>query len=81
MVVPDELITARIDGTAFVAAKKAAMLAHATQITPDGPFFAMEEVAGPEFFGLEFYRLVKGRPGPVGPDGFEEDLFAGVLGA
>ncbi len=82
MVVPDEQVTARIDGNAFAAAKKAAMLAHATQITPDGPFFAMEEVAGADsFLGLEFYRLVKGAPGPVAEDGFEEDLFAGVVGA
>ena len=54
------------------------MRAHETQIEADGPFFAMTELFGPEAMGFEFYRLAKGKQGPLGPDGFEEDLFAGV---
>lgn len=78
-VVPDEAITAAIDGTAFVERKLAAMRAHATQMTADGPFFAMSDQLGQEFWGREHYRLVKGSAGPVDPaTGWESDLFAGV---
>jgi N-acetyl-1-D-myo-inositol-2-amino-2-deoxy-alpha-D-glucopyranoside deacetylase len=78
-VVPDEAITAAIDGSAFVERKLAAMRAHATQITADGPFFAMPEQLGQEMWGWEHYRLVKGSAGPVDPaTAWETDLFAGV---
>jgi N-acetyl-1-D-myo-inositol-2-amino-2-deoxy-alpha-D-glucopyranoside deacetylase len=80
-VVPDEAVTAAIDGTEFVERKLAAMRAHATQITADGPFFAMSDQLGAEIWGWEHYRLVKGSPGPVDPDtGWETDLFAGLTG-
>jgi N-acetyl-1-D-myo-inositol-2-amino-2-deoxy-alpha-D-glucopyranoside deacetylase len=78
-VVPDEDITAAIDGMAFVERKMAAMRAHATQITADGPFFAMPDQLGQDIWGWEHYRLVKGSAGPVDPaTGWETDLFAGV---
>jgi N-acetyl-1-D-myo-inositol-2-amino-2-deoxy-alpha-D-glucopyranoside deacetylase len=78
-VVPDQAITAAIDGTAFVERKLAAMRAHATQITADGPFFAMPARLGQQMWGWEHYRLVKGAPGPVDPaTGWESDLFAGI---
>ena len=78
-VVPDELVTTAIDGTAFVQAKLAAMRAHATQITVDGPFFALSNNLGDHVWGIEHYRLAVGELGPrTGPDGREDDLFAGV---
>jgi N-acetyl-1-D-myo-inositol-2-amino-2-deoxy-alpha-D-glucopyranoside deacetylase len=78
-VVPDEAITAAIDGTDFVERKMAAMRAHATQITPDGPFFAMPDRLGENVWGWEHYRLVKGSRGPIDTTtGWESDLFAGV---
>jgi N-acetyl-1-D-myo-inositol-2-amino-2-deoxy-alpha-D-glucopyranoside deacetylase len=78
-VVPDEDITAAIDGLAFVERKMAAMRAHATQITADGPFFAMPDQLGQDIWGWEHYRPVKGSAGPVDPaTGWETDLFAGV---
>jgi N-acetyl-1-D-myo-inositol-2-amino-2-deoxy-alpha-D-glucopyranoside deacetylase len=80
-VVPDELVTAVIDGMAVVDAKMAAMRAHATQITLDGPFFALSNNMGNEVWGLEAYRLVQGRPGPSDErdaDGRETDLFSGL---
>jgi N-acetyl-1-D-myo-inositol-2-amino-2-deoxy-alpha-D-glucopyranoside deacetylase len=77
-VVPDELITTEIDGTAYVEAKMAAMAAHATQITVDGPFFALSNNLGNEVWATEFYRIVKGRPAPSTDNGRETDLFAGV---
>ncbi len=56
----------------------AALAAHATQITLDGPFFALSNNLGDAVWGLEFFRLVKGTAGPVGDDGLEADLFAGL---
>lgn len=60
-----------------VEAKLDAMRAHASQITPDGVFFAMGLDVAKVAWGVEHYRLVKGQRGPVGPSGLEEDLFAG----
>ena len=79
-VVPDEAVTTAVDGGAHLAAKLAAMRAHASQIAADGPFFALAEKVGEQAFGTEYYRLVRGRPGPAdGPDGRETDLFAGLV--
>ena len=77
--VPDEQLTAAVDSTAYVQQKLAAMRAHATQIAVDGAFFALSNNVGSEVWGIEFYRLAKGTPGPADPDtGFEADLFAGL---
>jgi N-acetyl-1-D-myo-inositol-2-amino-2-deoxy-alpha-D-glucopyranoside deacetylase len=76
--VDDALVTTEVDGNAQVEAKLAAMRAHATQITVDGPFFALSNNLGQQVWGVEHYRLVRGDPVP-GPDGGREsDLFAGV---
>ncbi len=61
--VADEFLTAEIDGDAYVEQKLAAMAAHATQISVDGPFFAMSNNLGNQVWSKEFYRLVKGRAG------------------
>ncbi|MFD7625055.1 N-acetyl-1-D-myo-inositol-2-amino-2-deoxy-alpha-D-glucopyranoside deacetylase [Streptomyces sp. NPDC059851] len=77
-VVADELITAEIAADeSAVAAKAAAMRAHATQIAVDGPFFALSNDLAQPLFAREYYELVQGRPGaPAGER--ERDLFAGV---
>jgi N-acetyl-1-D-myo-inositol-2-amino-2-deoxy-alpha-D-glucopyranoside deacetylase len=54
-----------------------AMKAHATQITLDGPFFALSNNNGNEIWVDEAYRLVKGTHAPD-DDGLEHDLFAGL---
>jgi N-acetyl-1-D-myo-inositol-2-amino-2-deoxy-alpha-D-glucopyranoside deacetylase len=77
-VTPDELIDAAIDASEFVEAKMAAMKAHATQITVDGPFFAFSNNVGDRYWGVEFFRLAKGTPGPKDAHGMETDLFAGL---
>ena len=77
-ITPDHLLDAVVDGSEFVDAKMAAMRAHATQITVDGPFFALSNNVGSEVWGLEFFRLAKGTRGPVDEDGLETDLFAGL---
>ena len=76
---PDELVTTVIDGEAFVDKKMAAMRAHPTQISVDGPFFALSDNLGFKVWGLEFYRLVHGElGGERNTDGRETDLFSGV---
>ena len=74
----DHLLDAVVEGGEFVEAKMAAMKAHATQITVDGPFFALSNNVGNEVWGTEFFRLAKGVRGPVNEDGLETDLFAGL---
>lgn len=77
--VEEKLLTARVDGTAYVQRKLAAMRTHATQIAVDGPFFALSNNLGEQVWGLEYYRLVKGIPGPRDEQtGLESDLFAGL---
>lgn len=78
MFVEDEDLSAEITSAEHVSAKLDAMRAHATQITPDGHFFAMGMDLAAITWGSEHYRLVKGAAGPTGPSGFEEDLFAGL---
>jgi N-acetyl-1-D-myo-inositol-2-amino-2-deoxy-alpha-D-glucopyranoside deacetylase len=77
-VTADELITATIDAMDHVDKKLDAMRAHATQITVDGPFFALSNNIGNQVWGVESYRLVKGVAGERGVDGHETSLFAGV---
>ena len=78
-VLPDDMVTAKIDGMDHVDAKMAAMRAHATQITVDGPFFALSNNLGNKVWGVEYYRLVQGQPGTErDADGRETDLFSGL---
>jgi N-acetyl-1-D-myo-inositol-2-amino-2-deoxy-alpha-D-glucopyranoside deacetylase len=76
-VTPDRFISAVIDGTAYIDRKMNALKAHATQITVDGPFFALSNNAGNEIWAAESYRLAKGRRAPD-DSGVEHDLFAGT---
>ncbi|WP_138735611.1 N-acetyl-1-D-myo-inositol-2-amino-2-deoxy-alpha-D-glucopyranoside deacetylase [Modestobacter excelsi] len=80
--VADDVVTTAVDGRAHADRKDAAMRAHPTQMTVDGPFFALSNNLGQEVLGTEFYRLVRGTRGPAGPgaQGWEDDLFAGLPG-
>lgn len=76
---PDELVTTVINAPEYVPQKLAAMKAHATQISIDGPFFALSDNLGLEIWGDEYYTLVKGeKTAPFDVNGREIDLFAGV---
>lgn len=75
----DSFVTAHIDGNEYVEAKMAAMRAHATQISVDGPFFALSNNLGLQVWGNEYYTLVRGeKSGELDTDGRERDLFAGI---
>ncbi len=78
---PDELVSAVVEAPEHVEAKLAAMRAHATQITVDGPFFALSNNIGSEVWSREAYQLVRGSAGPdedLSTDGHHSDLFAGL---
>ncbi len=78
MTTPDADIAAAVDGNGYVEKKLDALRAHRTQVTVDGPFFALSNNVGNRAWGTEFFRIAKGRPADVGPDGLETDLFAGL---
>lgn len=76
---PDELVTTVIDAEKYAERKMQAMKAHPTQISVDGPFFALSDNLGFKVWGQEFYRLVYGEKGPdLNSDGRETDLFSGI---
>ena len=78
----DSFVSAVIHAPNQVDKKMAAMKAHATQISLDGPFFALSNNLGVQVFGDEYYTLVKGEKSgkyhPVSTDNLEQDLFAGI---
>ncbi|MEU1037530.1 N-acetyl-1-D-myo-inositol-2-amino-2-deoxy-alpha-D-glucopyranoside deacetylase [Streptomyces sp. NPDC005551] len=76
-VADDAVITTAIDGTAFAAAKAAAMRAHATQIEVTEPWFVLSNELAQPLFTTEYYELVRGEPGGTP----ETDLFAGLADA
>ena len=76
---PDELVTTVVNAPEYVPQKLAAMKAHATQISVDGPFFALSNNLGLSIWGDEYYTLVRGEKSePFDSDGRELDLFAGI---
>jgi len=90
--VPDEQVTTEIDGSACLAAKTAALRAHATQIAVKGDSeggmgrraggggrFALSDGRWQPISGREFFTLLAGTAG-AGPGTMEHDLFAGLDG-
>ena len=77
-------VSGHVDGTTsgdaigHLYAKRAAMRAHATQITVGGDVFALSNKIEHRLTGVERYRLVQGQLGELDGDGQETDLFAGV---
>ena len=74
--VPQRRASARIDVRATLHRRDAALKAHATQIDPDGFFFALPREIEVEIWPWEEFELAASRV-PV-DDGVEDDLFAGV---
>ena len=76
----DELVTTVVNAPEYVPQKLAAMKAHATQISVDGPFFALSNNLGLSVWGDEYYTLVRGeKAAPFDNNGRELDIFAGVI--
>jgi mycothiol S-conjugate amidase len=75
----DERFTTRIDVTDYLGARRAALLAHATQVDPNGHWMAIPDELVREVYPWEDYILERSLvPGTVPEAGFEDDLFAGL---
>jgi N-acetyl-1-D-myo-inositol-2-amino-2-deoxy-alpha-D-glucopyranoside deacetylase len=75
---PDDEIGAMVDATEYAKHKVAALRAHASQIATDSWLFSLAGNAN-GMFGAEHFVLAVGERGPGGgPNGWEDDLFAGV---
>jgi N-acetyl-1-D-myo-inositol-2-amino-2-deoxy-alpha-D-glucopyranoside deacetylase len=73
-------VTTALDVRGVFDAKRAALRAHATQVTvaPSGTEFALSNDIVQPISSVEHFVLVRGTLGPTGPDGRETDLFAGL---
>lgn len=73
---PDYSPTAFIDVSGFYEARRAGLMAHATQIDPASPFwFGLPEPVDRELWKTDAYVLARNRLGPIA---YEDDLFIGV---
>lgn len=76
--IPERPVTTRIHCAEYYGQRDAALLAHATQIDPDGFFFAVPREIEAKVWGVEEYELAYSHvPVPELPD-LEDDLFAGI---
>ena len=66
--VPDEQVTTEIDGTAYLAAKTAALRAHATQVAVDADRFALSSGRWQPVLAQEFYTLLAWGDTPLSGD-------------
>ncbi|WP_369055925.1 N-acetyl-1-D-myo-inositol-2-amino-2-deoxy-alpha-D-glucopyranoside deacetylase [Kineococcus terrestris] len=83
VVVPDEEVTTAVEGAEHVAAKLAALRAHASQVTVElegrEPVMRLSNRVPQPVLPVEHFRLVHGvAGGPFDDAGRETDLFAGV---
>lgn len=70
---PESVLTAAVDVTPYLDAKRAAMRAHASQIAEQSFFLAMPDEAFAFAFGTEWFIRASGGPGIT-----ETDLMAGL---
>ena len=72
-------MTARVDVGDHLTARRAALLAHRTQIDPDGFWMRLPLDVEREVFPWEEYQLARSLVDTGVPTGsWEEDLFAGL---
>jgi N-acetyl-1-D-myo-inositol-2-amino-2-deoxy-alpha-D-glucopyranoside deacetylase len=63
--VPDDLVTTVVDAGDVVAAKRAALQAHATQVSVWDRFYALSNHLGRVVSGTEYFRAAPGYPAPA----------------
>ncbi|HLF41039.1 MAG TPA: mycothiol conjugate amidase Mca [Acidimicrobiia bacterium] len=74
----DRPMTTRIDVGDHLLERRAALLAHRTQIDPDSFWMRLPEDVVREVFPWEEYRLARSLVGAPPPGEYEDDLFSGV---
>ena len=76
---PDRPMTTRIDVGDFLDERRAALLAHRTQVDPGGFWMRLPEEVVREVFPWEEYLLARSLVDASVPDGgYEDDLFSGL---
>jgi len=73
----DARITTRVECAEYFPVRDRALLAHATQIDPEGPWFSVPLHVHQEAWPTEDYELVRSH---VAVDTPEDDLFLGIRG-
>ncbi|WP_069115344.1 mycothiol conjugate amidase Mca [Jiangella alba] len=71
----DDRVTTRVECAEYFPVRDRALLAHATQIDPDGHWFAIPLELSQEIWPTEDYELVRSHVPTSAP---EDDLFAGL---
>ncbi|ORI17730.1 N-acetyl-1-D-myo-inositol-2-amino-2-deoxy-alpha-D-glucopyranoside deacetylase [Rhodococcus sp. 1163] len=79
--VPEATITTSLDVSGVLGSKRAALEAHATQVTvaPSGTEYALSNNIAQPILVEEQFVLVRGDRGELDASGRESDLFAGVV--
>ena len=76
---PPDTVTTRIDVGNFLGARRAALLAHRTQIDPEGAWLRIPDDALRSAFPWDEYELARSLVENHVPEGeLEQDLFAGI---
>lgn len=75
---PERTVTTRVPCADWFDVADRALLAHATQVDPEGPWFALGLAERQELWPTEDYELARSLVGDVPPGETEDDLFAGV---
>ncbi|WP_182359872.1 N-acetyl-1-D-myo-inositol-2-amino-2-deoxy-alpha-D-glucopyranoside deacetylase [Tomitella gaofuii] len=78
--VPASTVTAEVDISGYLDAKRAALAAHATQVrvADGGRAYALSNGIAQPVVAREFFVLARGAAGPTGRAGRETDLLAGL---
>jgi mycothiol S-conjugate amidase len=77
----DDRFTTRIDVGAHMEQRRAALLAHKTQVSPDGFWMKLPDDVVRDIYPWEDFILAKSRVEPSYAEGeYETDLFAGLRG-
>jgi mycothiol S-conjugate amidase len=73
-----ERFTTFVDVGDWLHRRRAALLAHRTQVDPEGHWMRLPDDVIREVFPWDEYVLARSTVGPVPPSDTEDDLFAGV---
>ncbi len=76
----EDRFTTFVDVGDWLHRRRASLLAHRTQVDPEGHWMRLPDDVIREIFPWDEYALARSTVGPVPPPEIEDDLFAGVRG-